>query len=53
MSSALPLVARRRFLAFLGLPVLLLLTRCTSSARRADEETYHGPFFSDGTGFRE
>jgi hypothetical protein len=47
------LVARRRFIAFLGLPALFLLTSCASSARRTEEETYHGPFFSDGTGFRE
>jgi hypothetical protein len=47
------LVARRRFLALLGLPALFLLTRCASSVRRSGEDTYHGPFFSDGTGFRE
>jgi hypothetical protein len=47
--------SRRRFLALVsGVPALLFLTRCTSTSRREmNDETYSGPFFSDGSGFVE
>lgn len=46
---------RRRFLAFVsGVPAFLLLTRCASTSRRElNDETYSGPFFSDGSNFVE
>lgn len=46
---------RRRFLALVsGVPALLFLTRCASTSRRGmNDETYSGPFFSDGSDFVE
>jgi hypothetical protein len=49
---------RRRFLALAlasAVPTLLLLTRCAPVQRRNgyDHDTYHGPFFTDGSDFIE
>lgn len=50
MSSVFPFVTRRRFLAFLGgVPALLFVARCAPVRRNPDDETYFGPFFSDGS----
>lgn len=47
---------RRRFLVLASaVPALLLLTRCAPIHRRDgyDDNTYNGPFFTDGSNFVE